>query len=237
MSEPSLDVLVRTFAPVAPQEPLTGAPAHVSNNLLSNRGQTTVGTGGGTEVGSNEAAQGFTTGSLGRGLQLEECPNRTSNSSNPGEVSAALWSATSDDPPVPDARIATLIHSTGTLKTGINTFNPLAGTTLKAGTTYFVFLSYTGLDAAGTNYLELNATTSTSADAGEVPVWSIGTDFVRTRSPQGEWGTGEVLLTTIQFSVHGSFVVNPDPPGPNVSEPDGGDCAFGNTTQWRSAGR
>ena len=232
VSEPSRDVRVRTFAPVAPPEPLTGARAHVSNRLVSNLGQQTI-SGGGTTVNPNDVAQGFTTGSWVGGYNVRRVAIRPSLVQTPGEVKAELWSATSDDPPVPDAPVATLTHRTGTLETGKNTFNAPAGTTLKAGTTYFVLFSYTGLDDAGTNSLVLDSTGSTSADTSP-PGWSVGRRFERTRSPQGEWGN-QWAVCEHPIRGRGSFVLNPDPPGQNVSEPDGGDCAATSATQCRVA--
>ena len=145
-----------------------------------------------------------------------------------------LWSATSDATPLPQARVAALTHATGTWATGENTFNAPAGTTLTAGTTYFVFLSYSGSDATPTTGFNLAITIATDADAGSAPGWSIGQRVTRPRSPQGSWGTPN-STGLIQFGVLGSFVVNPDPPGQNVSEPPGGDCGSGATTQCRVA--
>ena len=56
----------------------------------------------------------------------------------------------------------------------------------------------------------------------------------RTRSPQGSWSTPS-SSGLAQFAVGGSYVVYPDPPGPNVSEPDGGDCGSNQSTQCRVA--
>ena len=227
-SEPSSDVRVRTAAPVAP---LTGARAHVATTLLSNLGQDTS-SNATHSIGVAEFAQGFTTGSNAgvynlRGVKLDvaEVPE------TPGDVSVELWSATSAATPLPDARITALTHATGTWATGENTFNAPAGTTLKAGTTYFVFLSYSGSTVTD---LELVVAVSTDADAGRFPGWSVGQYTSRARSPQGSWSTPSSAALT-QYAVEGSFVVNPDPPGQNVSEPPGGDCGSGSTTQCRVA--
>ena len=234
LSEPSRDVRVRTFAPVAPPEPLTGARAHVSSQLLSNLGQTSLISR--VVLGERDGAQEFTTGpnDLGynlRGVKLDV----QAVAPAPEDVSVELWSATSDDPSVPDARIATLTHATGTWATGENTFKAPTGTTLKAETTYFVFASYVGPRLLTDSAFNLHHTTSTPADAASAPGWSVGTRFIRTRTPsQGDWYRLETSAP-LKFAVEGSYVLNPDPPGQNVSEPDGGDCAATSATQCRVA--
>ena len=230
-SEPSSDVRVRTAAPVAP---LTGARAHVSTDLLSNLGQDTV-SANFLYISANEAAQGFTTGSNDLGYSLRGVIlDLVAAPGFPEDARVELWSATSDATPLPQARVAALTHATGTWATGKNTFNAPAGTTLKAGTTYFVFLSYSGSDSTSTTGFHLAITTATDADTGSAPGWSIGQRATRPRSPQGSWGTPN-STGLIQFGVLGSYVVNPDPPGQNVSEPDGDDCGSGATTQCRVA--
>ena len=230
-SEPSQDLRVRTAAPVAP---LTGARAHVSTDLLSNLGQDTV-SANFLYISANEAAQGFTTGSNDLGYSLRGVIlDLVAAPGFPEDARVELWSATSDATPLPQARVAALTHATGTWATGKNTFNAPAGTTLKAGTTYFVFLSYSGSDSTSTTGFHLAITTATDADTGSAPGWSIGQRATRPRSPQGSWGTPN-STGLIQFGVLGSYVVNPDPPGQNVSEPPGGDCGSGATTQCRVA--
>ena len=226
VSEPSREVRVRTATPVAP---LTGPRAHVATTLLSNLAQDTV-SNAAQVVGESEFAQGFTTGSNAGGynlvsvaLDVEKVP------STPEDISVELWSATSADPPLPQARITTLTHATGTWATGQNNLNAPAGTTLTAGTTYFVFLSYSG---STVTELELVVTVSTSADAGSAPGWSVGQYTNRTRSPQGSWSTPSSAALT-QYAVHARHV--PDPPGQNVSEPDGEDFSVLQTTTGRVA--
>ena len=143
-----------------------------------------------------------------------------------------LWSATSADPPAPDARIATLTHTTGAWTPGKNTFNaPTVNTTLKAETTYFVFLSYSGSASDG---IDLAVTRSRVPDRDSALGWNPGQVFSRTRTPQGGWSdpTGTPLA---QFAILGSFVLNPDPPGQNVSEPDGDDFPANDRTTGRVA--
>ena len=234
LSEPSRDVRVSTFTPVAPRAPLTGARAHVFSQLLSNLGQdTSLSTT--FPVGGAQFAQGFTTGSYGRGYNLEIVElNVAIEPPTPDDVSVELWSATSADPPLPDARVATLTHTTGIWSDKSNSFNAPANTTLKADTTYFVFLSNSGSDTSVGTGFQLALTDSTSADANIAPGWGLGQWTSRTRSPQGSWSTPS-SSGLAKFVVGGSFVLNPDPPGQNVSEPDGGDCAATSATQCRVA--
>ena len=235
VSEPSREVRVRTFAPVAPRKPLTGVRAHVTSALVGNLGQTTFDISR-VVISERDTAQEFTTGpnDLGynlRGVKLDV----QAVAPAPEDVSVELWSATSDDPPAPDARIATLTHATGRWATGETTFKAPTGTTLKAETTYFVFASYVGPKLLADSAFNLQITISTSADATSAPGWSVGTRFLRTRTPsQGAWYVLETP-SPLKFAVEGSYVVNPDPPGPNVSEPDGGDCGSNQSTQCRVA--
>ena len=227
LSEPSRDVRVSTFAPVAPAAPLTGTRAHVTSTLVSNLGQddkpdsdVIVGT-------FIEIALGFTTGPYSRGynlrgviLDVAELPR------TPEGVRVELWSATSDDPPAPQGKVATLTRATGTWKAGKNTFNAPAGTTLEAGTTYFVFLSTT-------SPFNVEDTASTTLDAGTAPGWSHSQYFWRAHDPVGDWASSATIIA--RFAVLGSFVLTPDPPGQNVSEPDGDECFNTANTQCRVA--
>ena len=225
VSEPSQDLRVRTATPVAP---LTGARAHVSTDLLSNIGKTSnpdnsVGVGILAGVQS-DAAQGFTTGSNAGGYNLSDVKLKVDSvPPAPEDASVELWSATSADPPLPHAWIATLTHRTGTWATGSNTFNAPTGTTLKAGTTYFVLVSHSG-DATGFTWAVTDST-----DVISFPGWSRGTYFFGTPA---NWTSSSLIP---QFTVGGSYVVNPDPLGQNVSEPPGGDCGSGAATQCRVA--
>ena len=199
VSEPSRDVEVSTAAPVAPPEPLRSLRAHAGSTLLTNLGQDGK-EGDALTAGADDLALGFTTGSNAGGynlsgvrLDLAEVPV------SPEDVSVELWSATGGATPAPQARIATLTHSTGTLVTGENTFYAPAGTTLQAGTIYFVFLSYGGSSATG---FDLGITESTSADASSAPGWSLGQLFSRTRTPTGTWSASSGTLL-VKFGILG----------------------------------
>ena len=177
--------------------------AQAQDVLLSNLGQSHNEGSPAIIIGSFRQAQGFTTGSNASGyhlgsieLDVYEVPN------TPADVTVELWSATSGS--APDASVATLTHSTGTWATGPNTFNAPAGTTLEAGTTYFVFVSYSGARA----YLNVYYTASTSADSGEAAGWSVGQRFSR---GAGDWSSDTGQL---RFRINGraSEVTPPLPP-------------------------
>ena len=214
VSEPSRDVEVSTAAPVAPPEPLRSLRAHAGSTLLTNLGQDGK-EGDALTAGADDLALGFTTGSNAGGynlsgvrLDLAEVPV------SPEDVSVELWSATGGATPAPQARIATLTHSTGTLVTGENTFYAPAGTTLQAGTIYFVFLSYGGSSATG---FDLGITESTSADASSAPGWSLGQLFSRTRTPTGTWSASSGTLL-VKFGILGGEPIEATlEPGDSVS--------------------
>ena len=216
VSEPSRDVRVRTAAPVAPR---TGARAHVATDLLSNFGQTSADTQVSTQT--TDYYLGFTTGSNELGYNLISV--KLDGSSGSGtEEGVELWSATSDATPLPGARIAALTHATGTWVTGKNTFNAPAGTRLKTDTTYFVLVSLAA---------DFETTQSTSADTGSAPGWTLD-QLIYVSQITGDWTDSSSIFF---FAVEGSYVLNPDPPGQNVSEPPGGDCGSGSATQCRVA--
>ncbi len=227
VSEPSRDVEVSTTAPVEPPEPLSSQSAHAVSTLLGNLSQATFADGF-ILVGERDSAQEFTTGSNAAGynlsgvkLDISEVPE------TPADVSVELWSATGGATPEPQARIATLTHSTGTFRIGINTFNAPAGTRLTTGTTYFLFTSYVGTTDGDLGELDLKITLSTSTDAGSTPGWSIGRRFHRTHSPQGAWvHTDARLAAPTKFSMVGSF----DFATEDVSEPSGDLPADASTT-------
>ena len=117
-----------------------------------------------------------------------------------------MVSATSDTEP--SAPIATLTHSTGTWATGLNTFNAPAGTTLEAGTTYFVFVSYSGERP----HLGVYYTPSTSADADGAVDWSVGQRFGRGAPVTGPPTVGKRHGSS--FRIRGTVVI---PPGLEVT--------------------
>ncbi len=160
-------------------------------------------------VGGGEHSQGFTTGSNTDGyvlssveLDVATVPNTSS------DATVELWSATTGTTPEPNALIATLTHSSGTWATGVNTFNAPEGTSLVAGTTYFVFVSYSGTAPSAA----LRYTASSSADAGGAADWNIGQLYSRARTFENPWMAQSE--TWIHFRVNGraSEVTPPLPP-------------------------
>ena len=114
-------------------EPLVGLPAETiqprqeAEVLLSNFGQ--MQSSSGLIIRDSEVAQGFTTGTNIPGYTLGSIELDVYGiPETPTEVTVALWSATSDGRPKPNAPVATLTHSTGTWTTGLNAFDAPAGT-------------------------------------------------------------------------------------------------------------
>ena len=100
----------------------------------------------------------------------------------------------------PDARLATLTHSTGTWTTGLNTLNAPADTQLGPNTTYFVFVS----DIQLTGSLRVHATDSSSADAGGASGWSVGTRFTTDEEGLSTGNfTGSSTRSRLKFKVNG----------------------------------
>ena len=176
--------------------------AQESETLLSNLGQPDIVGSPGVFVGDFRHAQGFTTGSNALGYQLGSVELDVYTAPNtPADVTVQLWSATSDSEP--GASVATLTHSTGMWATGHNTFDAPAGTTLEAGTTYFVFVSYSG----ARNNMAVHTTRSTSADSGAAAEWSVGQRFER---GSGDWSSSSELL---RFKINGAETMLINQPG------------------------
>ena len=159
------------FSPVQAQE---------AETLVSNTGKDTDAN---ISFGTVYSAQGFATGSKAGGYVLSSIEldvERVPESS--GGVTVELWSSmtmtdidgNNPEEAEPDARLATLTHSTGTWTTGLNTLNAPADTQLGPNTTYFVFVSDTELVGG----LRVHSTESSSADAGGASGWSVGKRFI-----------------------------------------------------------
>ena len=183
--------------------PATAEAQQADEVLLSNTGQTTESST--LTVGGGEHSQGFTTGSNTDGyvlssveLDVATVPNTSS------DATVELWSATTGTTPEPNALIATLTHSSGTWATGVNTFNAPEGTSLVAGTTYFVFVSYSGTAPIAA----LRYTASSSADAGGAADWNIGQLYSRARTFENPWMAQSE--TWIHFRINGTVVIPPE---------------------------
>ena len=197
-------------------EPLVGLPAETiqprqeAEVLLSNFGQ--VQSSSGLIIRDSEVAQGFTTGPNIPGYTLGSIELDVYGiPETPTEVTVALWSATNDGRPKPNAPVATLTHSTGTWTAGPITFDAPAGTELAGDTTFFVFVSYPSTGAV--DQILLRRINETSADAGGAPGWRISRSFSRERTPQGDWSG---ISITMKIRINGNQVLGPssgDRPG------------------------
>ena len=190
---------------------LSPVQAQESETLVSNTGKST---NANISFGTVYSAQGFATGSKAGGyvlssieLDVERVP------ASSGGVTVELWSSMrmtdieGNDPeaPEPDARLATLTHSTGTWDTGLNTLNAPADTQLGPNTTYFVFVS----DIELSDSLRVYATESSSADAGGASGWRIGERFTTDKEGLSTGNfTGSSTRSRLKFKVNGYELIN-----------------------------
>ena len=182
--------------------------AQDAGTLLSNTDQE-------TEAHTNTdlfyPAQGFITGSKAGGYVLTSIELDVATApGTPSGATVELWSSVTMtdidgneipsegnlEGPVPDARVATLIHSTGTWTTGLNTFNAPSDTQLLPQTTYFVFVSYAAPDPS----LEITNTDSLSADSGGASGWDLP-DGGSILLEDGSWLAGPTSY--LKFKVNG----------------------------------
>ena len=186
-------VLGLLFSPVQAQE---------AGTLLSNTGQAADRQ---TNTDDFYPAQGFITGSKAGGYVLTSIELDVATApGTPSGATVELWSSmtmtdidgNNSEEPEPDARLATLIHSTGTWDTGLNTFNAPADTQLGPNTTYFVFVSY----AAPAPHLQITNTTSSSTDSGGASGWDLP-DGGSILLEDGVWLAGPTSY--LKFKVNG----------------------------------
>ena len=148
--------------------------------LVSNVGQTA--TGNANVTATQSQGQGFTTGSESGGYTLGSVELAVSSfSGTASDITVSIYSESSGDP-------GTVVHTLTTpasISTPVTTFTAPSGTTLAAGTTYYVVISTTG---SGIN---LSRTNATAEDTGGASGWSIADDrrlfgggnWVNTSSP------------------------------------------------------
>ena len=148
--------------------------------LVSNVGQTAAGNANVTATQSQ--GQGFTTGSDSGGYTLGSVELAVSSfSGTASDITVSIYSESSGDP-------GTVVHTLTTpasISTPVTTFTAPSGTTLAAGTTYYVVISTT---SSGIN---LSRTNATAEDTGGASGWSIADDrrffgggnWVNTSSP------------------------------------------------------
>ena len=148
--------------------------------LVSNVGQTA--TGNANVTATQSQGQGFTTGSDSGGYTLGSVELAVSSfSGTASDITVSIYSESSDDP-------GTVVHTLTTpasISMPVTTFTAPSGTTLAAGTTYYVVISTT---SSGIN---LSRTNATAEDTGGASGWSIADDrrlfgggnWVNTSSP------------------------------------------------------
>ena len=212
---------------------LSTVQAQEAGTLVSNTGQAADAH---TNTDDFYPAQGFITGSKAGGYVLTSIElDVATTPGTPSGATVELWSSmtmtdidgNNPEEPEPDARLATLIHSTGTWTTGLNTFNAPANTQLLPDTTYFVFVSY----AAPAPHLQITNTDSSSADSGGASGWDLP-DGGSILLEDGVWLAGPESY--LKFKVNGYELRNrpseiraywrDDPDNPNGSNEQVG-CA------------
>ena len=175
--------------------------------LVSNVGQTAAGNANVTATQSQ--GQGFTTGSDSGGYTLGSVELAVSSfSGTASDITVSIYSESSGDP-------GTLVHTLTTpasISTPVTTFTAPSGTTLAAGTTYYVVISTT---SSGIN---LSRTNATAEDTGGASGWSIADDrrffgggnWVNTSSPirmrvNGAAASTDIWSATLTVAISGSF--------------------------------
>ena len=148
-----------------PESLTSAATTAVTGALVSNVGQTA--TGNANVTATQSQGQGFTTGSDSGGYTLGSVELAVSSfSGTASDITVSIYSESSGDP-------GTGVHTLTTpasISTPVTTFTAPSGTTLAAGTTYYVVISTTG---SGIN---LGRTNATAEDTGGASGWSIADD-------------------------------------------------------------
>ncbi len=150
--------------------------------LVSNTGQSGF---GGTPVGADDHAQGFTTGNNTLGYVLTSIELQVHTAPASGTLTVSVRGADGQDPS--DTVLYTLTNPNN-LGTGLRTFTAPANSSLSAETTYFVHMTF----AVGLNPTQpqWNLTDRTQEDSGAYAGWSIANDrHVRATGSTGNWGT------------------------------------------------
>ena len=157
----------------------TGTPVAA---LVSNVGQTAA-IGDARVTVSQSQGQGFTTGSDSGGYTLGSVELAVSSfSGTASDITVSIYSESSGHP-------GTVVHTLTTpasISTPVTTFTAPSGTTLAAGTTYYVVISTTG------NEISLGRTHATAEDTGGASGWSIADS--RRFAQSGSWNIGSVPI-------------------------------------------
>ena len=182
-------------------ESLTSAPTAAVTvpvaALVSNVGQTAA-TGDAQVSSTQSQAQGFTTGSDSGGYTLGSVELAVSSfSGTASDITVSIYSESSGDP-------GTVVHTLTTpasISAAVTTFTAPSGTTLAAGTTYYVVISTTS------SGISLSRTDATAEDTGGVSGWSIA-DSRRFLGGSG-WNT---TTNPIRMRVNGDAATSTNSP-------------------------
>ena len=194
-----------------PESLTSAATTAVTGALVSNVGQTA--TGNANVTATQSQGQGFTTGSDSGGYTLGSVELAVSSfSGTASDITVSIYSESSGDP-------GTLVHTLTTpasISTPVTTFTAPSGTTLAAGTTYYVVISTTG---SGIN---LGRTNAAAEDTGGASGWSIADDrrlfaggnWVNTTSPirmriNGATATTSTAIWSATLTV-AEFTIDPN---------------------------
>ena len=194
-----------------PESLISAATTAVTGALVSNVGQTAAGNANVTATQSQ--GQGFTTGSDSGGYTLGSVELAVSSfSGTASDITVSIYSESSGDP-------GTLVHTLTTpasISTPVTTFTAPSGTTLAAGTTYYVVISTTGSE------INLTRTNATAEDTGGASGWSIADDrrlfaggnWVNTTSPirmriNGATATTSTAIWSATLTV-AEFTIDPN---------------------------
>ena len=193
------------------------ADAQVTVVLVSTINQTPDAT---LVLGSDDVAQGFTTGANADGYTLTDI--EVEFSVVPTGLDAKLLTG------LPDNRVEiAVLNNPATLIAGTNTLTAPADTTLSANTTYYVRMRAT----TGT----LDATTSTGEDSGAAAGWSVRDDWYERQTGTDPW-TG-VPASVARIRVNG-YAITSTPaiePPPSALSPDPANLAR-SPVQWQGEG-
>ena len=194
-----------------PESLISAATTAVTGALVSNVGQTA--TGNANVTAAQSQGQGFTTGSDSGGYTLGSVELAVSSfSGTASDITVSIYSESSGDP-------GTLVHTLTTpasISTPVTTFTAPSGTTLAAGTTYYVVISTTGSE------INLTRTNATAEDTGGASGWSIADDrrlfaggnWVNTTSPirmriNGATATTSTAIWSATLTV-AEFTIDPN---------------------------
>ena len=183
----------------------TAAQAQTSATLVSNLGQATDGTT--VSLAGIDVAQGFTTGNATNGYVLDAVVVDMSMAAPPNTPPSSALTvhlATGVSATSAGTTVATLTNP-ATLAVGENRFTAPAGTTLSAGTQYFVVLQSSAA-------VSVRRTASKAEDAGAAAGWSIADDaHARTHTSTGGF-PNTTTDAVLKMRVDGYTVVPPAAP-------------------------